>query len=59
MVNISRTFVVYHGCGKNYLDGTREIVLKNRKCIRPTYYLFWEKPIDLRNRVETRARISL
>ena len=59
MVNISQTFVVYHGCGKNYLDGTREIVLKNRKCIRPTYYPFWKKPIDVRNRVETRAQISL
>ena len=59
MVNISQTFVVYHGCRKNYLDGTREIVLKNRKYIRPTYYPFWKKPIDVRNRVETRAQISL
>ena len=59
MVNISQTFVVYHGCGKNYIDGTREIVPKNRKCIRPTYYPFWKKPIDVRNRVETRAQISL
>ena len=59
MVNISQTFVFYHGCGKNYIDGTREIVPKNRKCIRPTYYPFWKKPIDVRNRVETRAQISL
>ena len=58
-VNISQTFVVYHGCGNGYLDGTRKIVPKNRKCIRPTYYPFWKKPIDVRNRVETRAQISL
>ena len=51
MVNISQTVVVYHGCHKNYLDGTREIVLKNRKYIRPTYYPFWKKPIDVRNTV--------
>ena len=59
MVNISQSFVVYHGCGNVYLDGTRKIVPKNRKCIRPTYYPFWKKPIDVRNRVETRAQISL
>ena len=59
MVNISQTFVVYHGCGNGYLDGTRKIVPKNRKCIRPTHYPFWKKPIDVRNRVETRAQISL
>ena len=59
MVNISQSFVVCHGCGNVYLDGTRKIVPKNRKCIRPTYYPFWKKPIDVRNRVETRAQISL
>ena len=32
---------------------------KNRKCIRATHYLFWKKPIDVRNRVETRAQIKL
>ena len=59
MVNISQTFVVYHGCGNGYLDGTRKILPKNRKCVRPTHYPFWKKPIDVRNRVETRAQISL
>ena len=28
MVNISQTFVTYHGCGNGYLDGTRKIVPK-------------------------------
>ena len=59
MVNISQTFVVYHGCGNGYLDGTRKIVPKNRKYIRPTYYPFWKKPINVHNTVETRAQISL
>ena len=59
MVNISQTFVTYHGCGNGYLDGTRKIVLKNRKCIIATHYPFSKKPIDVRNRVETRAQIKL
>ena len=52
MVNISQTFVVYHGCGNGYLDGTRKILPKNRKCVRPTHYPFWKRPIDIRNRVK-------
>ena len=59
MFNFSQTFVVYHGCGNCYLDGTRKVLPKNRKCVRPTHYPFWKKPIDVRNRVETRAQISL
>ena len=59
MVNISQTFVTYHGCGNGYLDGTRKIVPKNRKCIRATHYPFLKKPIDVCNRVETRAQIKL
>ena len=46
-------------CCNGYLDGTRKILPKNRKCVRPTHYPFWKKPIDVRNRVETRAQISL
>ena len=58
MVNFSQTFVVYHGCGNGYLDGARKIVPKNRKCIAPTYYPFQKKPIDVHNRVETRAQLK-
>ena len=58
MVNISQTFVTYHGCGNGYPDGTRKIIPKNRKCIRATHYRFWKKPIDVHNRVETRAQIK-
>ena len=58
MVNFSQTFVVYHGCGNGYLDGTRKIVPKYRKCIAPTYYSFWKKPIDVCNREETRVQLK-
>ena len=60
MVNFSQTLFVYHGCD-NYccLDGTRIIVPKNGKCLRPTHYPFWKKPIDICNKLETRARIKL
>ena len=59
MVNISQTFVTYHGRGNGYFDGTRKLVPKNRKCIKATHYPFWKKPIYDRNRVETRAQIKL
>ena len=59
MVNFSQTFVVYHGCGNGYIDGTRKIVPKNRRCIVPTYYPFWKRPIDVRNKVETRAQLKV
>ena len=42
MVNISQTFVTYHGCGNGYYDGTRNFFPKNRKCIKPTYDPFWK-----------------
>ena len=58
MVNFSQTFVVYHDCGNGYLDGTRKIVPKYRKCIAPTYYPFWKKPIDVRSGEETRAQLQ-
>ena len=58
MVNFSQTFVVYHDCGNGYLDGTRKIVPKYRKCIAPTYYPFWKKPIDVCNREETRVQLK-
>ena len=59
MVIFSQTFVVYHGCGNNYRDGTRKIVPKNKKCSAGTYYPFCNKPIDVRNRVETWAQLKV
>ena len=55
IVNFSQEFTACHGCGNGYLDGKRKIIPKNRKCLMPTYYLFWKKPVDVRNRVETRV----
>ena len=59
MINFSQAFVVYHGCGNGYLHGTRKILSKNRNCLRPPHYSFWKKPVDVRNRVETRAQLKL
>ena len=57
--NFSQKFVVYHGCGAWYHDGTNKIVSKNRNCVHPTYEPFWKKPNDVRNKVETRAQLKL
>ena len=59
MVNFSQRFVVYHGCGNSYQDGIKKIVPKNRKCIAPTYYSFWKKRIDVRNKAERRAQLKV
>ena len=56
---ISQNFIVYHGCGSWYHDGTNRIVSKNRTCINPTYNPFWEKTNDVRNKVEARAQFKL
>ena len=55
----SQNFIVYHGCGSCYYDGTNRIVAKNRRCINPTYKPFWKKTNDVCNKVETRAQLKL
>ena len=59
MGKFSQTSVAYHGCGNCYQVGTNKIVPKNRKCITQTYNPFWKKPMDFRNRVETRAQLKI
>ena len=54
-----QNFVIYHGCGAWYYDGTNKILNKNRRCILPNYKPFWEKPNDVRNKVETRTQLKL
>lgn len=56
--NHSQNFVKYHGCGFFYHDGTKRIVSKGRKCICSSYEPFWKRPINVRNRVETRFQKS-
>ena len=58
IVNISQTFVTYHGCGNDFYDGTRKILQKNRNYIRPTYYPSWKKPVDVLNKVETKGQLK-
>ena len=57
--NFSQKFVVFHGCGAWYHDGTNKIVRKNGKCICPSYEPFRKKPNDVPNKVETRAQLKL
>ena len=57
--NFSQEFVVYHGCGAWYHDGTNKIESKNRNCVHPPYEPFWKKPNDVRNKVETKAQLKL
>ena len=59
MGKFSQTFVAYHGCGNYYQDSTNKIIPKNRKCAMQTYNPFWKKPIDVCNRVETRAQLKI
>ena len=58
MKNITQTFVTYHGCGNCYNDGTNKIVPKGRRCINPTQNPFWKNLVDVRNKVQTRAKIK-
>ena len=55
MGKLSQTFVAYHGCRNGYQDGTNVLVPKNGRYVQQTYNLFWKKPSDVRNKVETRA----
>ena len=51
-----QTFVAYHGCGNCYQDGTNKIDKMNRRYMK-TYNPFWEKIIDVHNKVQTRAQL--
>ena len=59
MGKFSQKFVAYHGCGNCYQDGPNKIVPKNRRCIMQTYHPFLKKTMDVRNRVEARAKFKI
>lgn len=46
-----QTFVSYHGCGNCYLDGTNQLVTKNKLFFMPTHDPFWKRPKDSCNRI--------
>ena len=58
MGKFSQRFVDYHGCGICYMDGTRKIAPKKRKCIQPTFEALWKNTIDVNNNVETKIRLK-
>ena len=59
MDKFTQIFVVYHGCGNGYVDGTNKIVRKGRKCFAATFNPFWKRPIDVHNKVETKAQLKI
>ena len=61
MKNFSQTFVIYHGCGKCYLDGTNALVPIGRKCFMQRNNSFWKNPIDTNTKIakSTRAQLKI
>ena len=61
MKNFSQTFVIYHGCGKCYLDGTNALVPIGRKCFIQRNNSFWKNPIDANTKIakSTRAQLKI
>ena len=58
MVDISQTFVTYHGCGNGYVYGTRKIVQKIENVLEQLIIRF-VKSQSMFVTVETRAQIKL
>ena len=58
MVDISQTFITYHGCGNGYLDGTRKIVQKIENVLQQLIIRF-VKSQSMFVTAETRAQIKL
>ena len=59
MKNFSQTFVIYHGCGKCYLDGTNALVPIGRKCVMQTNNPFWKNPIDTNSKIAKSRRTQI
>ena len=53
-MKFSQNFIAYHGCGKFYLDGTKEIAYYDwsNKIFNP----FWKNPIDVNNKISKSTR---
>ena len=58
MVDISQTFVTYHGCGNGYVYGTRKIVQKIENVLQQLIIRF-VKSQSMFVTAETRAQIKL
>ena len=50
-MKFSQSFILYHGCGRCYLDKTNELIAKKEGCTMPTNNPFWKRPEDSFNRI--------
>ena len=58
-MKFSQTFVSYHGCSNCYLDGTNQLVAKNKLRFMPTHNPFWKRPKDSCTRIARSTRSKL
>ena len=58
-MKFSQSFILYHGCGRCYLDGTNELIANKEGCIMPTNNPFWKRPEDSFNRISKSTRSEL
>ena len=55
-MKFSQSFILYHGCGRCYLDGTNELIANKEGCTIPTNNSFWKRPEDSFNRISKSTR---
>ena len=58
-MKFSRSFILYHGCGRCYLDGTNELIANKGGCTMLTNNPFWKRPEDSFNRISKSTRSEL
>ena len=59
-MKFSQSFILYHGCGRCYLDATNKLIAHKKGCTMPTNNLFWKRPGDSFNRIlkSTRSKFK-
>ena len=58
-MKFSQSFILYHGSGRCYLDGTNELIANKEGCTMPTNNPFWKRPEDSFNRISKPTRSKL
>ena len=53
-LNLSKE--IYHGCDRDYIDGTRILMESNDSCSWTTRNPFWKQPKDVYTEVKTRSQ---
>ena len=55
-MKFSQSFILCHGCGRCYLDGTNELIANKGGCTMSTNNPFWKRPEDSFNRISKSTR---